>query len=75
MGNKFTDDHKLSPSDFLLGSVHPSVSMLSSPEDICLDSDRESRLSEDNDKAPVPADEANKRRTTGASAEDDAAML
>lgn len=47
--------------------------MLSSPDGICLDSDSESRLSEDNAKAPVPGDEANKRRTTGASAaEDDA---
>jgi hypothetical protein len=63
-------------SPFFLGSLHPSVSMLSSPDGICLDSDSESRLSEDNAKAPVPGDEANKRRTTGASAaEDDAAML
>lgn len=86
--NEFTDNSRLSSirvkkgaTGPFLRSIHPSVSILSSPEGMLLDSDRESRLgfdepasaspSEDKANAPLPEDEANKRRTTGASAEDD----
>ena len=63
-------------------TAYPSVSISSSPEDICLVSGNESRLpepastrpSDDKFNAPV-ADDDPKNRRTGASAEDDAERL
>ena len=93
MGNEFTDRtfsvvQKIVKSTWMISwatiTVHPPMSMLSSPGGICLGSDSESRLglvdsastspSDDKVNAADPDEDSSNRRT-GASAEEDAVRL